>query len=172
MGGGRRRGGEEGEEVLDYGEWVSGGQAEGGVDGGRDGGEDLAEGKGAGVPVDHDDCVVCVIAAGGGEEVLGELVQNPTLGAVAVEANAEALGELKDPLGEGGGVLRQEGFDMFFVGVLTQVAEEREVFFVGEEVERGERVVGGFVGSRLVLVKVLFMGREVSGWCGRFLSSC
>lgn len=96
-------------------------------------------------------------------------MQQSTLGAVAIQADAEALGELKRPLWKRGDVVRLESLDLFFVRVFLEagfVAEEGEIFFVREQVERGERVVGRLVRSRLVLVEILLVRGKISWWRG------
>lgn len=115
-----------------------------------------------------------LVVFGGGRrkgrgEVLGELVQEFAFRAVPVETDAETLGELKRPLGKRGGVVRLEDLDLFFVRVFLKarfVAEEGEVLFMREQVERGECIVGGLVGSGLVLVEVLLVLWEVCRGCG------
>lgn len=105
-------------------------------EGGADGGEDVAGGESADVAVDDDDGVSWVL----GGEVGGEVVQKAALGAVAIEAGTEALGELKRPLREGLGVEGLEEVDVRGVRVF-ELAEDGEVFVVTEEVQGGE-VVG------------------------------
>lgn len=100
-------------------------------------------------------------------------MEDLTFGAVAVEAEGEGLGEFKGPLGEGGYVEGGEVGDVGSVGVGgREVAGEGEVFIVGEELEGGEGVVGGFGEPGFVLEKVLLVRGEIAGggW-GAFSSS-
>lgn len=156
-------GGEGGEEGLGHGDRGAGGDAVGRVDGGADGGEHVAEGEGADVAVDDDDLGGGCWGVGG--EVGGEVVEEEALGAVAVQAGREALGELKVPLREALGVEGLEEVDVFGVR-FVELAEQGKVLVVGEELEGGEVVGGRFGKAGFVLEEVLLVGREVSGGCG------
>lgn len=110
-----------------------------------------------------------------GMKILCEGRCEVTFAAVAIKADAEGLGELEAPLGEGAGVKGMEvvvGVRMgIFVGVDLVV-----VLFVGEEGAGREGVVGGFGVAGAVLEEVLLVGWEVMGrsWCsfspGSFLA--
>jgi hypothetical protein len=93
-----------------------------------------------------------------GGEVGGEVVEEAPFGAVAVEACAEALGELKGPLRERLGVEGLEEVDVCGMGVF-QLPQDGEILVVCEEVQGRQSVVGGLGQAGFVLVEVLFVGR-------------
>ncbi|KAL8737145.1 MAG: hypothetical protein Q9181_001991, partial [Wetmoreana brouardii] len=123
-----------------------------------DGGKDLADCEGG-------DVAVCYDYPGrrGGEgvrvQVFGKGGGQMAFAAVAVETDAERLGELEAPLRERARMKGVEEGVGGVVGVFVGV-DSLMVLFVGEEGEGGEGIVGGFGIAGTVLKKVLALLRR------------
>ena len=101
--------------------------------GSADGGEDLAHRGSTDIAVDNDDLTRWGRVVIGGQ-VGGELMEEAPFGSIAIQAGAEALGQLEGPLREGFGVKGLEELYIFGVWVLYR-AQYGEILLVGEEIQ-------------------------------------